>query len=275
MRATTFQAPFPRIRIDRMRDDVRTPENELALEAIDRIKHPDPEWTSYRYHQLATSLGAAGLIGGCLDYMQLYLADNPQHAENSNASAYYVTALELLGRFDDAIEHYTEIFAVNPDAPTSVGSRGMLYSRIGQYEKAERDLAAVARVFPRNFAQFYHLFWTRQIDAAREYYTWLQRQPRLNWMFKSWAALLMGDIDKGLDHLEAPSRQTAPDPFSLRCFVVRCLPQSTGREIWAHPRHRAMMQQVGVADAWRDELLTQINELTPITGVSVRLDETV
>ena len=73
MRRTTFQAPAPRIQIDRWRDNISSPENELAREAIDKIKHPDPEWVSYQYWQLALSLGAAGLIGGCLDYMKLYV----------------------------------------------------------------------------------------------------------------------------------------------------------------------------------------------------------
>ncbi len=221
------------------------------------------------------SLGAAGLIGGCLDYMKLYVGLNPRHAENSNAFVFYVTALELLGRYDEAIDHYTELLAVNPDAPLNVGSRGMLYSRTGQYEKAEQDLAAVAKVFPRNFGQFYHLYWTRQVDAAREYYTWMNGQPRLNWVFKCWAALLMGDLDRGLDYLETQVERTGSNPWAVKCVAVRPLPHSTVSEVWAHPRHKAMMERDGVTDAWRDELLIQVTELTPITGVIVRPDEVV
>ena len=181
----------------------------------------------------------------------------------------------MLGSYDEAIDHYTELLAVNPDALLNVGSRGMLYSRTGQYEKAERDLAAVAKVFPRNFGQFYHLYWTRQVDARARVLR-VDGSPAPAQL----AVQMLGCIaDGGPRHGAGPSRNASrangPNPFFVKCTVVRCLPHSTVREVWAHPRHRAMMERAGVTDAWRDELLVQVNELTPITGIIVRPDEVV
>lgn len=91
-------------------------------------------------------------------------------------------------------------------------------------------------------------------------------------MFKLWGAFLMGHLDKGFDYLEEAAG-SGIEPFGIKISAVRCLPPTVVKEVWAHPRHRAMMERFGVTDAWRGELLEQVNELSPITGIVVGPDD--
>jgi hypothetical protein len=180
--------------------------------------------------------------------------------------------LELAGRLDEAIEVQSEFVAANPDRPLAFGMRIMLFSRTGQYARAERDLKELSRIFPRNFAQLYHLYWTGQTEAAKEYYIWLQSQPRLQPVFKCWSSFLMGHVDKGMDHLEWIA-ESDDESFTVKVNAVRCLPPTLVKEVWDHPRHQALMARYGVTDGWPGELLEAVNELTPMTGIAVRPDD--
>jgi TolB-like protein len=160
METTPFVAPAPRVQVRRWLKEVRNSERELAFEAIEKVKHPDPTWNQYQLWQLTQCLSAAGLVTGAIDYIKRYLSLAPQHVENTNAGMFHTSLLELAGRLDEAIEVQSEFVAANPDRPLAFGMRIMLFSRTGQYARAERDLKELSRIFPRNFAQFYHLYWT-------------------------------------------------------------------------------------------------------------------
>lgn len=272
METTPFVAPAPRVRVQRWLKEVRNTERELAFEAIGKIRYPDPTWNHYQFWQIAQCLGVAGLVTGAIDYIKRYLALAPQHIENSNVGTYHTALLELAGRLEEAIEVQGEYIAGNPNRPLSFGTRIMYYSRTGQYARAERDLRELSRLFPRNFAQFYHLYWTGQTEAAKEYYAWLQAQPRLQPLFKYWSAFLMGHIDKGMDQLETVAERDG-EAFTVKVTAVRCMPPTLVKEVWGHPRHKALMARYGVTDGWPQELLEAVNELTPTTGITVRPDE--
>jgi TolB-like protein len=267
---TDFLVPFPKVEIERNLTGVYPTDTELALEAIDKVRNADPEWQGYQYWQLGRQLGIAGLHQGALDYLTRYRDTTPvSQAANTNFTNYYCSALEMLGRFEEEIEFITQEIAANPDRPLQLGVRAMTYSRTGQYRKAEEDLRTLTRIFPRNFAQFYHLYWTREMDAAHEYYAWLEKQPKLQALFKYWGAFLLGELDKGLDYLS----ETNNDSWGIAVGSIRCLPQSRAQEVRNHPRHRAMMEALGITDAWRSELLERVNELAPVTGITVKPDE--
>jgi len=267
---TDFVVPIPRVYIQRNLTREWPAEPDLAREAIEKIRNPDQEWQGFQYWSLGIQLGLAGLQRGSFEYLNKYWDTTPAGlSASTNFSNYYCSALELLGRFEQEIEFITQELSVNPDRPLQLGVRAMTYSRTGQYRKAEDDLRQLAKIYPRNFAQFCHLYWTREMEAAREYYAWLEGQPRLQVLFKYWGAFLLGDIEKGLDYLV----ESEVEPWEFKISSVRCLPQSRVHEVWNHPRHRARMESLGITDQWRDELLQLANEVAPITGISVKPDE--
>ena len=148
----------------------------------------------------------------------------------------------------------------------------MLYSRTGQYEKAEQDLATLAKVFPRNFAQFYYLYWHRELDAAKAYFDWLEKRKNLFLLPKYWGCFLLGETEKGLDYVEERLSRGAP-AFNLRIDLRRALPQSICTQVECHPRFKAILQEFGIDDVWRDEVMQMANDLTDVTGIHVQLYE--
>ena len=148
----------------------------------------------------------------------------------------------------------------------------MLYSRTGQYEKAEQDLADFAKVFPRNFAQFYHLYWRRDLDAAKAYFDWLEKRKNIPLLYKYWGCFLLGEIEKGLDYVEENLSRGAP-ASNLRITLRDALPQSIYEQMEVHPRFQAILKQFGIDDTWRVELIAMANDLADVTGIHVQLDE--
>ena len=61
--------------------------------------------------------------------------------------------------------------------------------------------------------------------------------------------------------------------FNLRIDLRRVLPQSIYRQVERHPRFRLILEELGIDDTWRDELMQMANDLTDVTGIHVQLDE--
>ncbi len=244
----------------------------MALEASEKIRQPDPEWQSFEYIQLGDCLIAAGLNHGACDYYEYYL-DLAQHDLSATwIQQRYRHLLARLGRFDRAIDCWAEFIATQPDDPLAIGERALLYSRTGQYEKAQQDLTILSKVFPRNFAQFNHLYWCRELDAARAYFNWLESRKNLPPVFKYWGCFLLGDIERGINYVEEHVSRGV-DPAYIRLEVGRHLPQSILGEVNQHPRFQAILKQFGIDDTWRDELMVMANDLADVTGIHVQLDE--
>ena len=45
------------------------------------------------------------------------------------------------------------------------------------------------------------------------------------------------------------------------------------RAVWSHPRFRALLDRFDVGDDYREQLVTNLNELNDVTGIVVRPDE--
>ena len=99
-----------------------------------------------------------------------------------------------------------------------------------------RNREKVNEVWPRNCPQFYHLYWRREIDAAKAYWAWLGKRASLGPVFKFWGFALTGDIEQSLDHLESLLETTTP--LLTHVNTRRVLPTSTVEEIERHPRYR-------------------------------------
>ncbi len=270
MRQTNFVPPESDVWIDRFLDPSLLPDaRTLAVEAIDNIRDSERGWQGSEYYRLGRSLIAAGLLKGARQYLAHYMEHSAPHTADSNVLLTYGNLLFTLGRFEEAIHHFTNIFTRDPTAVLSLGNRAMLYSRTGQYSKAETDLKELAKTFPRNFAQFYDLYWHRELDAAKAYFEWLDGQRNLNPVFRVWGCFLLGDIEKGMDYLE----QANLFVDGLRNLLLCALTPSIQRQVTSHPRYIALLAGHGMDDDWRDELLIKVNELEPITGIRVSLDE--
>ena len=244
----------------------------LAREAIDKLRAGDPDWQEYAYWQLADALTAVGALRGALAFFARFKESHPhQLADSGRIDTWEGFIHAALGDFDRAIDLYSARIDLTPDAPLLVGERLLLYSRTGQYEKAEVELEKVNEVWPRNFPQFYHLYWRREIDAAKAYFTWLGKRASLNPTLKFWGFALTGDIEQSLDHLESMLETTTP--LLIHVNTRRVLPTSTVEEIERHPRYQALLTRLGVDDDARGQVLDLVNGASELMGIEVSLDE--
>lgn len=279
--AAGFTPPIPWFQAHRdLHPEMQPGQKELATEACEKIRAADVQWDSFEYLQLSRCLIAAGHFHSALEFVERYLDLATHDLGDTNIPQWYRHLLLRLGRFERGIELLSQHIASRPDDAIAVAERALLYSRTGQYEKAEEDLAEVAKAFPRgrSFAQFYHLYWRRDLDAAKECFTWLESRRSLQPIFKYWGCFLLGDIDGGIKYVEeAISRGVSTLQPVDAAFVslqgTWCLPPSVALRVERHPGFQAIMQRFGVDDAWRDELIGMANELTDITGIIVRRDQ--
>ena len=237
----------------------------LAREACDKMHHPDPEWQSFEYVQLGDCLIAAGFDHGACDYYEVYL-ERAQHDLSATwIQPRYRYLLQQVGRFDKAIDLCTEAIAQDP---LMTGERANLYSRTGQYEKAEQDLATAHKTYPRrNINDFYYLYWRRELDATKT--SWLENhEPQ----YRCLGCFLLGDIEGGVSYLEEEILRGV-HPAVFRSNIGALLPQSILREVEQNPRFQEILRQFGIDDAWCDELMGMVNDLSAITGIHVKRDD--
>jgi|TARA_Y100000310_G_scaffold341907_1_gene442815 TolB-like protein len=269
IKASEFVSPAPDVAWQRSIDPTSIPDKRILVEeAIEEISNPQSSWKGYQYWLMGANLVDAGLLNGGSEFYRWYMGNAAEYVNDTPVVGLYLDVLFALGRFEKAIDHSSNILVQQPEAVLVLGVRAMLYSRTGQYAKAEEDLRELAKVFPRNFAQFYHLYWRRELDAAKAYFEWMDSQKNLALIFKIWGCFLLGYIDKGMDYLE----QARMAPQGLRVGLLYALTPSIIREVVNHPRYQAELARHGLDDAWRDELMHKVNELEPITGIHVSLD---
>jgi TolB-like protein len=266
-KALGFVPPVPWIKarrdlFPRSRPDQRT----LAREACERIRMPDPEWRCFEFVQLGECLIAAGFDRAACDYYEHYLARVEHDLSATWIERRYRSLLTQLGRFDRAIELWSEFVAVQPDDLYAIGSRANLHALTRQYDKAEVDLAAFRRT---SFPWFFYHCCRGEMDIARTLFEqWSFDDP----LFLYWGCFLLGDIEEGLDHLEEDVRRGV-SPSVFRSNLGEYLPAPTLRSIEQNPRFQAILQQFDIDDAWRDELALMVDRLKDVTGIEVRADD--
>ena len=270
MRLTEFKPPVPAILIDRvLYPDRMLDEKSLARESLDKLIKKDEDWDGYEYLNMGDSLETAGLLNGSRQFHEHYIDHSALYSQDISLDHRYGQLLVSLGRFDKAIEHFSNIIIKEPHDLDTLGPRAMIYSRTGQYAKADTDLAELAKTFPRGFVQFYDLFWRRDLETARAYFDWLDGHRKARPAFKIWGCFLLGYIDKGMDYVEQAKWPAA----ALRMYALYPLTSSMKRNVRAHPKYKAILASEGLDDAWRDEFMAKVNELEHITGIRVALDE--
>jgi len=238
----------------------------LAQEALDKLRAGEHGWSTYAYQQVGEALEHVGALRGALAFFDRYKVRTSHQFHPCRLEWYVVNIHAALGEFDTAIDLWSRFIEMQPDSPIHVGERLLLYSRTGQYEKAAVELEKVNAVWPRNFPQFYDLYWRREIDAAKAYFAWLGKRRNLQAWYKVWGYALIGELEKSLDHLEDVAY---PPHVSLR----RALPASVVEEIERHPRYQAVLKRLHIDAEARDQVLDLVNANSDLTGIQVSLDE--
>jgi tetratricopeptide (TPR) repeat protein len=241
----------------------------MARETIEALQSENNDWQGFRYSLLAELLASAGLLNGACSYWEYYISRYPSESQFGPTQSDYGNTLFALGRFEKAIDHFSAMYARSPDMVLMLGTRAMVYSRTGQYKKAEEDLAELAKTFPRNFPQFYDLYWRRELDAATSYFEWMEGQKNLQPLFKIWGCFLLGHIERGMQYLEAANFP----PFQLRVLVMYALTPTIRREVTSHPKYQALLRAHDTAEDWNDHMLQLAASVEHITGIHVSPDE--
>ena len=276
-------ALYPWDEIHRMVDPREHPADEktIAMEAIDKLSSEDPSGRYFEYCQIARSMTKVGLFDAALDFYELYLTKgNYALGEVVPVENEIRWVLMALGRYEEAIDAWTDWIELEPDDPMHRAERSYLYSRRKQYAQAELDLAVVSATWRRSFARFYFFFCKGELDAAWEHFRLLEQNPNTWLLFKAYGRLLLGDIEKGLGYLEEMAR-SAPTRthkgrdrnWPVRLHLQRFCPAEIVEIVNRNPRYQAMLDAMGLNRDWCDELIDQCNRLSDVTGIRVGLDK--
>ena len=147
----------------------------------------------------------------------------------------------------------------------------MVYSRTGQYEKAEQILAKEGSSRSR-FRSVLPLLLAARIGSGEGVLRTPSRVQSFDLFDQYWVRFLLGDIERGIDHLEEEVARGA-HPAVFRSNIGEVLPQSMLRKVEQHPRYQAMLKRFGIDAAWCDELMAIANDLSAITGIRVQPDD--
>ena len=101
---------------------------------------------------------------------------------------------------------------------------------------------------------------------------WLEKRRSLQLVFKYWGALLLGEIDKGIDYLEE-AVDYGTEVTDIHVTLSRVLPFSTVQEIEKQPRYQSLLARFAIDQNWRQELLEIAGDLAQHTGIEVQMDE--
>jgi len=90
-----------------------------------------------------------------LDFLRKAAEENAQQPE---ILARYANALFSAGRFEDALEWYGKVLAIQPDNLDVRSVRGAVYWRLGRMDEAMADLQAALQQDPNHLPTLYGLF---------------------------------------------------------------------------------------------------------------------
>lgn len=268
-----FRPPVPWIHIERRLYPERRPSTpQLATEAIRKVADGDAEWGSFAYEQLTWVLSAAGLFRATRDFA-LHMFDSPEHSyEDSDADEELPNYYAAIGEYDEAIRLWSSEVQKDPERSFFRYERSVLYSRIGQFENAERDIQALDDQNFSTIARATHHFFRGELDIVRECHARLLAIRRIHPSYLVFTACMLGDFDAAAElFAEAVSRQERSfiDLGPLRAMARGRLPREVYEQLERHPRFQALLREHGVTETWVDELVAQLNAISHVTGLSV------
>ena len=75
--------------------------------------------------------------------------------------------------------------------------------------------------------------------------------------------LMLGDVERGVEHLRQMNETSRAVLAEARSLLDRGLPP----EVVADPRYRAVFEELGIGDSWREYLIEKVKEMEPHTGI--------
>ena len=271
-----FRPAVPWIHIHRrLHPASRIRSRELALEAIDKLSNRDPEWGSFTYEQLTWVLTDAGMFHAALDFAKRML-DSPDHNfEDSDADEEVPHYTAACGLYDEAIRLWSGLLQKDPARNYFRCERSILYARTGQFDYASKDIRVVATQRHRILAEAFLTFYRGDLDDTKRHHESLLSLPYVHPSYLAWTSCLTGDMDRGMDEYERSVRDVARtfvDFGIMRAMSRAKLPKRLVEEIEHHPRFTDLMRQEGIDEAWQQELMQRLNDISGITGIVVRED---
>jgi len=269
--ARGYEHPSPPVFLKEAMHPERTPTpRHNAERALKQILRCDSEWKHYEYHLLSNCLCEVGLFEAAAEYEERYNElTRYQHGERPYRDTCLSELWGATGRFDAIIELWTRAIELH-DEPSSRAARSAAFSRTSRHDLAATDLEAIARVWPHSYAQFYDLYWRRDLDAAEHAYARLVTRENLDPKIRFWSQFLMGDVEGGLDTLVDFVRDSNGVP-RIRAVLRWMLPPDIVETVENHPRFMRIAVDRGLTDDWRAELIVRVNEAVPITGILVQV----
>lgn len=268
-----YRPAVPWIHIERRlyRDNQRTIRG-LALEALDKIRNYDPEWGSFSYEQLTWVLPASGYFKATLDFAKR-MFDSPGHNfEDSDADEelpyYYAT----VGQFEQAIRLWSSEIQKDPMRPLFRYNRSLLYARTGQFEYAKRDIDVLNEGWCLFMAQAFYYFWLGQPERVIEFHDRLRALPNTHPSNLLWSYSMIGDFNSAIKQYSKSVNSLSSsfiDFGPLRAALRAKLPMSLVHQLEQQPGFKLLLEQEGIDDAWRTELMERVNELADITGIYI------
>ncbi len=75
--------------------------------------------------------------------------------------------------------------------------------------------------------------------------------------------LMLGDVERGVEHL----RQINETMRGLLAVGRSLWDRGLSPEVVADPRYRAVFEELGIGDSWREYLIEKVKEMEPHTGI--------
>lgn len=271
-----YRPAVPWVHIQRRLDRTIRPDTRgLALEALEKIRNRDPEWGSFAYEQLTWVLPACGYFEATLAFAKR-MFDSPEHDfTDSDADEELPHYHAAVGQFDEAIRLWSSEIQKDPVRPLFRCNRSQLYARTGQFEYAQRDIDAMDDESRSHLAWAFFHFFSGHPDRISEFHERLLATRNLHPSRLLLTYAMIGDIDEAMRKYEESVNSVSSsfiDFGPLRAMSRAYLPMSLVDQLERHPVFESLLEQHGIDDSWRVELMERLNELTGITGIHVAPD---
>ena len=274
-----FQPAVPWVHIQRrLYRETRLSSREMGLEAIEKLRVHDAEWTSFGYEQLTWILSAAGFFHATLDFARRMFDSPTSGFEDSDADEEVPIYYAAVGELDEAIRLWSVLIRKAPTRPYLRVERSILYARTGHFDYAQEDLEVLVGGWSAYQGRAAYHFWRGDMDKLRENHIRLLALPNNHPAYLLLSYSMIEDFDAAMvkykESVDSTSRSFV-DFGWVRATTRARLPMSVVDQLEKHPVFEALLKKEGIDDAWRQELAERLNEIADITGIQVKEDDVI
>ncbi len=178
-----------------------------------------------------------------------------------------------LGQFERAAGYLTQAIDVTPNYAVGHSDRCTWRARMGDFDGAEQDLNVLKEVWgPRHFATFNYHYWKGEMDEALACFEWLKERKRFDPYYKGACAILLGDLELGLDYFWESWQTRSPVHPIMRMLNEGYLYGEKLQQLQAEERYQALLHELLQHDDDKVSMIERVNTLTPVTGIDASGD---